>query len=490
MARPQVIVVGGGPCGFTLGLALARAGWGVTLVEQAASGAPRPYRGEGLMPSGLAALEALGLWPLPASVRHRPLAGWAVALDGRSLFTAPEPLGGDQGCWLVEQPSLLDHLRARLEREEEARVLEGVAVRGLLGGPGVPGVVSALEGGGTSAAGADCAIGAAAGGDSVLGAVAGRDSALGAAEGGDSVLGAAERVAGVVVADGQALAADLVVACDGRSSPLRRLAGLELAAEGVREGLGENGRAAGGDAEGETVLWFRLAGSAVAPLARWLAGRFLTAVGEGVSFALFAEASDAALRLGWVAEPGVAPPADASGWREAWAAALPAPAAALMRTLPLTAIEGPRRFPVRVGWAPVWHRPGLLLLGDAAHPMRPVRAQGINMALRDALVAARLLGPLATGPDHPSAGASIDDLHAAIDGCLPRVAAARLPEIRSLQELQAREAGLGALLRQVGLLRRTLALSAPWSGPLVRARWIQRQHRLRQGLPGALPLPK
>jgi len=434
VARPRVVVVGGGPCGFTLALALARAGWGVTLVEQTASGAPRPYRGEGLMPSGLAALEALGLWPLPASVRHRPLAGWAVALDGRSLFTAPEPLGGDRGCWLVEQPSLLDHLRARLEREEEARVLEGVAVRGLLGG--------------------------------------------------------AARVAGVVVADGQALAADLVVACDGRSSPLRRLAGLELAAEGEREGLGESGRAAGGDAEGEAVLWFRLAGSAVAPLARWLAGRFLTAVGEGVSFALFAEASDATLRLGWVAEPGVAPLADASGWREAWAAALPAPAAALMRTLPLTAIEGPRRFPVRVGWAPVWHRPGLLLLGDAAHPMRPVRAQGINMALRDALVAARLLGPLATGQDNPSAGASTDDLHAAIDGCLPRVAAARLPEIRLLQELQAGEAGLGALLRQVGLLRRTLALSAPWSGPLVRARWIQRQHRLRQGLPGALPLPK
>jgi 2-polyprenyl-6-methoxyphenol hydroxylase-like FAD-dependent oxidoreductase len=481
VSRPRVIVVGGGPCGFTLALALARGGWGVTLVEQAASGSPRPYRGEGLMPSGLAALEALGLWPLPASVRHRPLAGWAVALDGRSLFTAPEPLGGDRGCWLVEQPSLLDHLRAQLEREEEARVLEGVAVRGLLGGPGVTGVESVLEGGGAFAARGD--------------------SALGAAAGGDSALGAAARVAGVVVADGQALAADLVVACDGRSSPLRRLAGLELVAErereglerlaeGERVGLGESGRAAGGESGGEPVLWFRLAGPAVAPLARWLAGRFLTAVGEGVSFALFAEASDAALRLGWVAEPGVAPPADASGWREAWAAALPAPAAALMRTLPLTAIEGPRRFPVRVGWAPVWHRPGLLLLGDAAHPMSPVRAQGINMALRDALVAARLLGPLATGQDSAWAGASTDNLHAAIDGCLPRVAAARLPEIRMLRELQAREAGLGALLRQVGLLRRTLALSAPWSGPLLRARWIQRQHRLRQGLPRALPLPK
>ncbi|MEB3261006.1 MAG: NAD(P)/FAD-dependent oxidoreductase [Cyanobacteriota bacterium] len=454
MSRLRVIVVGGGPCGFTLALALVRAGWGVTLVEQAASGSPRPYRGEGLMPSGLAALEALGLWPLPASVRHRPLAGWTVALDGSTLFTAPEPLGGDRGCWLVEQPSLLAHLREALECEEEARVLEGVAARGLLGGAGV---ASALEGGGA------------------LAAAVGGDSALGAAAGGESVLAAAARVAGVVLADGRALAADLVVACDGRSSPLRRWAGLERAGEGERE---------------EPVLWFRLAGPAVAPLVRWLAGRFLTAVGAGVSFALFAEASDAALRLGWVAEPGVALPAEVSGWREAWAAALPAAAAALMRTLPPTAIEGPQRFPVRVGWAPVWHRPGLLLLGDAAHPMSPVRAQGINMALRDALVAARLLGPLAAPPDSPAAAASGGDRHGAIDDALPRVAAARLPEVRLLQGLQAREAGLGALLRQVGLLRRTLALTAPWSGPLIRARWIQRQHRLRQGLPGALPLPE
>ena len=51
------------------------------------------------------------------------------------------------------------------------------------------------------------------------------------------------------------------------------------------------------------------------------------------------------------------------------------------------------RLPVRVGLCPQWQRPGLLLLGDAAHPMSPLRAQGINMALRDALVAARQLGP-------------------------------------------------------------------------------------------------
>jgi hypothetical protein len=238
----------------------------------------------------------------------------------------------------------------------------------------------------------------------------------------------------------------------------------------------------------------------VAPLERWLGGRFLTVVGAGVSFALFAEAGGAALRLGWVAEPGVALPADPAGWRERWAGALPEEAAALVRALPLAAIEGPQRFPVRVGWAPRWHAPGLLLLGDAAHPMSPVRAQGINMALRDALVAGRLLGPLGTGGINGGDGDAGEvnagegepgpGLWAALECCLPLVAASRLPEIRQLQALQAREAGLGTRLRQLGVLRRTLALTAPWSGPLARWRWIQQQHRLRQGLPGALKLPE
>ena len=432
-APPRVVVVGAGPCGAVLALLLARAGWVVTLVEQLAPGAARPYRGEGLMPSGVAALEAMGLWPLPARVRHRPLAGWAVVLERQPFFTVAEPLAGDRGCWLVDQASLLAHLRTELEGLSGGRVVEGQAVRGLLWA----------------------------------------DGALG-------------RVAGVVLADGTELVADLVVACDGRNSALRRLAGLGLQEEGPPldpeargdQARGDQERAAEG--EGEQVLWFRLAGAAVTPLERWLAGRFLTVVGAGVSFALFAEAGGEALRLGWVAEAGVALPAEGAGWRERWAGALPEEAAALVRELPLAAIEGPQRFPVRVGWTPRWHVPGLFLLGDAAHPMSPVRAQGINIALRDALVAARLLGPLG--------GAPVDASRA--DALLPLIAARRLPEIRRLQALQAREAGLGARLRQLGWLRRGLAATAPWSGPLARRRWIQQQHRLRQGLPGALALPE
>ncbi|WP_156754105.1 FAD-dependent oxidoreductase [Actinokineospora pegani] len=45
-----------------------------------------------------------------------------------------------------------------------------------------------------------------------------------------------------------------------------------------------------------------------------------------------------------------------------------------------------------------WHRDGLLCLGDAAHAMSPVGGVGINLAVQDAIAAARLLaGPLARG---------------------------------------------------------------------------------------------
>jgi len=40
-----------------------------------------------------------------------------------------------------------------------------------------------------------------------------------------------------------------------------------------------------------------------------------------------------------------------------------------------------------------WYRPGLLCLGDAAHAMSPVGGVGVNLAIADAVAAARLLAP-------------------------------------------------------------------------------------------------
>lgn len=93
------------------------------------------------------------------------------------------------------------------------------------------------------------------------------------------------------------------------------------------------------------------------------------------------------------------------------------------------ALARPVLLDVKVGCLPVWTAPGLLLLGDAAHPMAPNGGQGINVALRDALVAANHLGPAL------AKGAAGD----ALDAAAARVTAERLPEIAAIQEHQRQQ---------------------------------------------------
>ncbi len=77
-----------------------------------------------------------------------------------------------------------------------------------------------------------------------------------------------------------------------------------------------------------------------------------------------------------------------------------------------------------------WTRPGLLLLGDAAHPMSPIGGQGINVAFRDVLVAANHLVPLLR---QEAEAESIDLATRAIQD-------ERMPEITLIQGHQQRQA--------------------------------------------------
>lgn len=84
----------------------------------------------------------------------------------------------------------------------------------------------------------------------------------------------------------------------------------------------------------------------------------------------------------------------------------------------------------------VWHKPGLLAIGDAAHAMSPIGGVGINLAVQDAVAAANILAaPLA-------AGQNVDDL-------LGAVQARRMLPTRVIQGFQkfAQDNIIGSLLR-------------------------------------------
>ena len=266
-----------------------------------------------------------------------------------------------------------------------------------------------------------------------------------------------ERVAGVQLRDGSQLPADLVIGCDGRGSLVRQKAGLALQSSPSPIDL----------------LWFQLASPAASPLA----GSFTTLVGPQGVFSAF-ESASGGVQLGWVIGKSQATPElSREGWIERMAALSPPQLAAWLRQW-RDGLGAPSRLTVQVGLAERWCHPGLLLLGDAAHPMGPVRAQGINMALRDAWVAAMRLLPLL------SSGCS----GAALDGVAVQIEAERRPEIISMQTLQAAEAARGEQLRQQGWLRGALAIAAPLVSPAIAAHWSQQQQPLRKGL-AQLPGP-
>jgi 2-polyprenyl-6-methoxyphenol hydroxylase-like FAD-dependent oxidoreductase len=207
--------------------------------------------------------------------------------------------------------------------------------------------------------------------------------------------------------------ADLVVGTDGRHSITRK--------QGRFTGLGMM--------QGFDVLW------AKAPFPDFWPDRRTVRLelSEG-AFSGVLPATDGALQVGFTIPKGSFRDLRAKGdqaWTEELISRLSPDLAGHLRAH-REAVGKAVLLDVIVGRLTNWTAPGLLLLGDAAHPTSPVGGQGINLALRDALVAANHLVPALRG------GAD----HATIDAAAAAIAQERLPEIAAMQEHQDRQAKL------------------------------------------------
>jgi 2-polyprenyl-6-methoxyphenol hydroxylase-like FAD-dependent oxidoreductase len=199
--------------------------------------------------------------------------------------------------------------------------------------------------------------------------------------------------------------ADWVIGADGRASAVRKHSELDRERE----------------TQAFDVVWCRL------PLPPDLAQQVRLYLSAG-HFAIALPAPDGRLQLGWVIEKGAFGELRRRGvseWLDELARTV-SPDLGRHIQAHRDAVTSPFLLDVVCDHLDRWSAPGLLLLGDAAHPMSPVGAQGINIALRDAIVAANHLAPLAAGPADP---------RALLSAC-EAITRERLPEVRVIQRLQ------------------------------------------------------
>lgn len=223
----------------------------------------------------------------------------------------------------------------------------------------------------------------------------------------------AGRVTGVRLDGGERLQADYVIATDGRHSVVRKRLGIEL--ERMEQSF--------------DVVWSRaaLAGPLVGP------DRSHIELLPRGGFATIYPAPAGGHQIGVVIRKGGYAELRGGGGLDdlQWLQGQLSPAFGSMLTAARGQLGKPVLLDVICGCASTWWAPGALLVGDAAHPMSPVGGQGINMALRDAVVAANHLVPLLRA----GAGA---ELAARLDAAAGAIEAERRPEIETIQALQTK----------------------------------------------------
>ncbi len=313
MSETTCAVVGGGPAGLFLGLLLARAGVDVTVLEKHADFL-RDFRGDTVHPVTMRLLDQLGLFDqfdrLPHSRVEKgefDVGGRLVTLIDFRRLRQPHPYVA-----MVPQWDLLDLIADNAKKEPTFTLRMRTEVTGLL-----------REG---------------------------------------------DRVTGVRYTgpDGPGeLRADLVVGCDGRTSVVRRDAGLPLRDFPVPF----------------DVWWFRLPreqSGQFSLIPRTRPGRASIMIPREGYFQiayLIPKGSDAQLRARGL-----------ESLHRELAELIPESSSES-----LTSWDDVKMLDVRLDRLRRWHRDGLLCIGDAAHAMSPVGGVGINLAIADAVAAASIL---------------------------------------------------------------------------------------------------
>lgn len=188
------------------------------------------------------------------------------------------------------------------------------------------------------------------------------------------------RVTGIeytVDAVARTLDADLVVGADGRNSKVRAASGLTATELGASL----------------DILWHTLPRVPDDPS---YSGLDLFGTTHG-SLALLDQG--ATWQLGWTIRAGSLPQVRERGVGALVGAAVDALPWLDGRLDDLVDVAALSLLPVRITTVERWSRPGLVLLGDAAHVISPVGGNGINLALADAAeLANRIVGPLGRTP--------------------------------------------------------------------------------------------
>ena len=349
----HVIIVGAGPAGASLASILAKRNIEVTLIERQ-RGFNREFRGELLLPSGINALETLGLKDQLAAIPSFSMQTVAWAMSGKMILDRQISADkiGEQLPTAVSQPAMLEMLVDEAATSPLFHFEQGVTVKDLL-----------------------------------------REN---------------DRVVGVLVNSGtgeREIRADLVVGSDGRNSAIRKLT--QLTATATSPDM--------------DVVWCKV------PCPENYTGLNFYA-GSGNLMIIY-PSWDNQLQIAWVILKGTFGEVRNKGneqWVEEMCENVTPEFASHLR-----AHKGsikPHLLNTAANCVEAWSVPGALVIGDAAHTMSPVGGQGINIALRDAVVAANHLTPVLAA-QHVDASA--------LDSALKAIELERMVEVSQVQKAQA-----------------------------------------------------